>query len=239
MVYYLSNSLLKIFVMQKLLLLPLCVLLLISCRTNRSVYKSSGFDEKSSIVKTVAVLPFNIVSTGYREKTVSDADIKNANEKLGYNFQESLFNFLLETNGKKKKAPVTSFQPLQTTLAILAASKLDVATMYSKRPEELTRLLGVDAIVMTTLETHKNMSDGAAYGVYAARAILTQTNVGGAPLFGISAGNIKMNSYLYANGGSELFWKTFRQGNNELPSNQQGQIEFFTFWIAKKFPFKS
>jgi hypothetical protein len=226
--------------MKKYLHLLIIVITLFSCHINKNIYKPADFDDKSGAVKTVAVLPFNLTSTGYRPKNVTEQDIRLANEKWGYTFQESLYSYLLFHCSKKKKGPITQFQALQQTNALLKEQNISIGDLYSKTPEAVAKLLGVDAIILTTLDQHKNMSDGAAYGIYAARTILNAATTKGAPLgSSIPSDNIKMNSYLYDHNKGDLLWKTFRQGSTDLPANREGQIDFFTNWIAKKFPYRS
>jgi hypothetical protein len=211
-----------------------------SCHINKNIYKPVDFNDKSGTVKTVAILPFNLTSTGYRPKNITEQDIRLSNEKWGYTFQESLYSYLLYHSGKKKKGPVTQFQSLQTTNALLKEQNLSIGDLYSKTPEAIATLLGVDAVILTTLDQHKNMSDGAAYGIYAARAVLNTITTRGAPVgLYFPSDNVKMNSYLYSSSKGDLLWKTFRQGGTDLPANVEGQIDHFTKWIAKKFPYRS
>jgi hypothetical protein len=226
--------------MQKKLLIPVMAILFCSCSVNRNVYTSADFEEKSSATRTIAILPFNLTSTGYRPKNVTDKDVQVVNERWGYSFQESLHSYLLNRTSRKRKGPVTTFQALQKTNALLNELNLDIAAAYQKQPEELARLLGVDAVIMTSLEQHKNMSDGAAYGLLAARTVLTASNNNNPPgLLWMNSDNVKMNCYLYTSANSNLLWKTFRQGGTDLPANVQGQVSFFCDWIARKFPYRS
>ena len=114
--------------------------------------------------------------------------------------------------------------------------------MYSKRPEELAQLLGVDAVIMTTMEKDKNFSDGVAYGVAAGRAVLnavSKSGTLGAPLGGLNAADVNLNSYLYDAKDGKLLWKTFRQGGTDLPTNTDDLVEFYSNWIARKLPYRS
>jgi hypothetical protein len=228
---------------RKLLYLSI-VVSLFACNVNRNVYKADDFDNQSATTQVIAVLPFQLTSTGYRPKNVTEQDLQQANERWGYTFQESLHSYLLSRSGRKRKGPVTQFQSLQKTNAILREQNLDLVTLYQKRPEEVAKLLGVDAVIMTTLEQHKNMSDGAAYGLFAARTVasVTRNNPGVntlGPVLWIPSDNVRMSCYLYGADNSNLQWRTFRQGGTDLPTSVQGQIDFFCDWIARKFPYKS
>ncbi|RYZ18726.1 MAG: hypothetical protein EOP49_49270, partial [Sphingobacteriales bacterium] len=50
--------------------------LVISCGTNRAIYQSPDFDQKTARHKTVAILPVHMVQTGHLPKDVSEADVK-------------------------------------------------------------------------------------------------------------------------------------------------------------------
>jgi hypothetical protein len=213
-----------------------------SCGVNRNVYKSADFSTKASRHKTVAILPFQITQTGHVSKKETVDDIKAANEKWAYAFQQSLLSYSLRHTSRNRKGQMISFQGIQQTNAILKESGLTIEAMYGKRPEELAQLLGVDAVIMTTLEKDKNFSDGVAYGVAAGRAVLnavSKSGTLGAPLGGLNAADVNLNSYLYDAKDGKLLWKTFRQGGTDLPTNTDDLVEFYSNWIARKLPYRS
>ena len=123
---------------------------------------------------------------------------------------------------------------------VTLAEGLTTADVYSKQPEELAKLLGVDAVLMTTLEKNKNFSDGVAYGLAAGRTVLNILGQGtaGSALW-LNASDINMNSYLYDAGNSKLLWKTYRKGGSSLPSNVDDLVQYYSNWIAKKLPYRS
>ena len=102
-------------------------------------------------------------------KNVSVEDIKEANEKWSLVFQESLHSYILKQTARNRKGQMVAFQGVQKTNAVLKEAGLTTADVYNKQPEELAKILGVDAVLMTTLEKDKNFSDGVAYGLAAGR----------------------------------------------------------------------
>ena len=141
----------------KIFLPALLVLVFTSCGTNKNVYKSSDFETKAYRHHTIAILPFNITQTGHKSKNTTDEAIDESNRKWGYTFQQSLQAYLLKYTSKNKKGPIISFQSLQKTNAILTENNLDIEDMYQRKPEELAKMLGVDAVLMTTLENQKKL----------------------------------------------------------------------------------
>ena len=217
-------------------------IVLFSCGVNKNVYKSADFNNQVANHRTVAILPFQIRQTGHVGKNESVDAIKATNEKWAYVFQESLLSYSLRHTSKNRKGQMISFQGAQRTNAILNELGLSVDAMYSKKPEELAQLLGVDAVIMTTLEKDKNFSDGVAYGLKAGSVLLNAVSKSatvGAPLNGINAADVNLNSYLYDAKDGKLLWKTFRQGGTDLPTNTDDLVEFYSNWIAKKLPYRS
>jgi hypothetical protein len=220
------------------LLLGIFALSLFSC-ANRTVYKSPDFTEKSSRHQTIAILPLKITQTGHMSKKETPEDIKRANEEWGYVFQEGLHSHILRQTNRNKKGQVVSFQAIQKTNSILKEKGFTIDELYDQQPEELAQLLGVDAVMMTTLEKDKNFSDGVAYGVAAGRMILNSISKAPVGLPAANASDINMNCYLYDAKDSKLLWKTYRAGGADLPANVDGQIQFYSNWIAKKLPYRS
>ncbi|MBB1285857.1 hypothetical protein HRH25_15845 [Flavisolibacter sp. BT320] len=213
--------------------------LIISCGTNKAIYKSPDFEQQTARHKTVAILPVYIVQTGHIPKDVSEEEIKAANEKLGYVFQESLQSYILKQTQKNRKGQMVSFQATQKTNALLKEQNLTVESLYSKQPENIARLLGVDAVIMTNMNHNKNLSDGFAYGLAAARTVVTvlsKTSTVGA---GIRASDVNINCSLYDAEDSRLLWKTYREGATNVPANVNGLLDHYSHWIAKKLPYKS
>lgn len=211
-----------------------------SCGVNRNVYKSSEFSTKAAGHQTIAILPFKINQTGHVGKKESLEEIKATNEKWAYVFQETLLSYTLRSTSKNRKGPMVSFQGAQKTNAILKEQSLTIDDLYNKRPEEVAQLLGVDAVIMTTLDKNKNFSDGVAYGLAAGKAILTTLsgpNLIG--LGGVNANDMNLNSYLYDAKDGKLLWKTFRQGSNDLPTQTNELVEYYSNWIARKLPYRS
>lgn len=223
--------------------IPLLLILsftLFACGTNRNVYKSPDFTQKAARHRTVAILPVRIVETGHVAKNVSVEDIRAANEKWGYVFQESLHSYILSQTSRNNKGQVVSFQALQKTNAILKEKGMDIGALYDKQPEELAKLLGVDAVLSTSLEKNKNFSDGVAYGLAAGRTVLNILGRGAAGnMLWVNSSDINMNCSLYDAGDSKLLWKTYRQGGTDLPNNVDDLVEYYSNWIARKLPYRS
>ena len=220
-------------------ILSVLTIAVLSCGTNRAIYQSPDFEQKTARHKTVAILPVQMIQTGHVPKDVTEADVKNAAEKWGFVFQESLQTYILKQTAKNKYGQVVSFQATQKTNSLLKEQQLAIEDLYGKQPEEIARVLGVDAVIMTTLSHNRNFSDGVAYGLAAARTIANVVSRTPVITPGMDAANVNINCALYDAKDSKLLWKTFRDGGTDLPANVNELIEHYSNWIAKKLPYKS
>jgi hypothetical protein len=219
-------------------LLLLLIISLMACGIRKNVYRSADFEETSARHQTIAVLPFYITQTGHKAKNVTEQTIQDANVKWGYTFQESLQAYLFRHTSHNRKGQPVSFQGTQQTNAILNEHNLSIEELYQRRPDELAKMLGVDAVLMTTLETQKNFSDGVAYGLAAGRAVLGMLGKASGPLY-INASDINMSANLYDARDSKLIWQTYRKGGADLPNRVDDLVQYYSNWIARKFPYKS
>ena len=119
-------------------------------------------------------------------------------------------------------------------------NNIDIEAAYRRQPEELAKLLGVDAVLMTTMENDKNFSDGVAYGLKAGRTLLNVIGQGNhSGILHMNASDINLSVFLYDAGDSKLLWQNYRKGSTDLPSDIDDLVEYYSNWIAKKFPYKS
>jgi hypothetical protein len=220
------------------ILLSTLILSLASC-ADRAVYKSPDFAMASTKHRTIAILPVKIVQTGHPSKNVTPEMVKKENEALGYVFQDDLQSYVLRQTSRNKKGQVVSFQSVQKTNALLKEKGFSIEDLYNRQPEELALLLGVDAVLMTSLEKNRNFSDGAAYGIAAGRRVIGAITRAPTGIPSMHASDISLNSSLYDAKDSRLLWKTYRSGGAELPANVDGQIEYYCNWIARKLPYRS
>lgn len=223
----------------KYFLLSSFAVVLFSCGARRSVYQSPEFDVASTAIQTIAVLPLYITQTGYVGKAENTEKVKEANHRLGYAFQETLHSYALDQTARNKRGNLVKFQAIQKTVALIQQRGWTLDSIYVQDPEVLAKTLGVDAVIMTTINNNKNVSDGVAYGVAAARTVISAVTRNGVITPGINASDIRMNCALYDGQEGRVLWKTFRNGGTDLPGNVDDLVQWYAHWIARRLPYRS
>ncbi|MEM6685717.1 MAG: hypothetical protein AAF617_08025 [Bacteroidota bacterium] len=123
----------------------------------KKIYVSDSFEELSKDHKIIAILPFqttlNLKSddTSYTKEQIAALEIRE-----GTAVQEALESYFL--NRKKKKKLKIEFQDINTTNRMLKKAGITSEDMDIYAPQELCKILNVDAIVSGSLTSRLLLS---------------------------------------------------------------------------------
>jgi hypothetical protein len=221
--------------MKKLILLSLPVLLLFSCR---SANQSKSNDAEIYTVKTIAILPVQVNYTGTIPKKMTQVMLDSLAQVQGIQFQQALQRNVMRFNGNKKKIQGVSIQSIDKTNSLLQQQQLTVQNAFTKDPDELAKLLGVDAVVKMNVTSNRLMSDLASLGIGVLDNILFfGTNVNPGVTLGLNnkTADVLANCVLLKNG------KTLWTANYDRPTDWNTSIytvmDRVTTKMGRGFPF--
>src|SRR5215813_10940289 len=146
--------------MKKALPLTLSALIIFSCSHKNYV---SYFDQQTANHRVVAVLPAEMIFTGKQPENLTTEDIKKIEETESKNFQYALYNSILRYANSNKYYTRINLQDLVVTQKLLDDHGLSYKDIWQKDDKELTKLLGVDAVVRMHIREQRYMSDQASY----------------------------------------------------------------------------
>jgi hypothetical protein len=142
-------------------------------------YESPRLAERPADRDTVAVLPFEMVFTGKAPKDLSAAQILAIEEAESHAFQHSFYNRLLDRSSATRKNPIlVRIQPIDATNSILDEEGISIRESWEMPAEELAEILGVDAVIRTTVQKTRYLSDIASYGIDVGLAVLHEATEG-------------------------------------------------------------
>lgn len=121
------------------------ILTLSGCSTSK---KYSNFENDKSNIEKIAVLPFEIIFTGKIPKAVDEQMLEQIELEESITFQNSFSNILLSQNGEDN----FSIQPFQKTLDILRSKNIHVKESWKMHPQQLAKILEVDAVVKSRIK---------------------------------------------------------------------------------------
>jgi hypothetical protein len=93
---------------------------------------------------------------------------------------------------------------------------------------------------MTTLTDKTDFTQGQGFGLSGGRSIYNSDKSNpNAQTLEVNPVNLDMSANLYDAVDGKLIWRTYRTGGTDLPSKMDALIQYFSEWIAKRFPYKS
>ncbi|PKD15797.1 hypothetical protein APR41_10920 [Salegentibacter salinarum] len=144
----------------KLFITGMICLFAFSANAQTRLFEHPQFDEISKNHKSLAILPFeaSIKLRPKQMKEITAEQLKEMAQNEGLAIQNSMYTWFL-TRQKRGKLSLNVQDPKRTRI-LLQDNNITDPTRHT--PEELAKILGVDAVVSGTFETDKPMSDGAS-----------------------------------------------------------------------------
>ncbi len=123
----------------------------------KKIYVSDKFEELSKDHQIIAILPFQtILNLKSDQGNYSDEQLKKLAQHEGFAVQEALESYFL--NRKRKKKLKIDFQDINTTNRILKKEGITYDNIDIYAPQELCKLLKVDAIISGSLTSRMLLS---------------------------------------------------------------------------------
>jgi len=123
----------------------------------KKIYVSDSFEELSKDHKIIAILPFQTtLNLKSGQETYTEAQIAALAKKEGIAVQQALESYFL--NRKRKKKLKIEFQDINTTNRILKKAGITLENIDIYTPQELSKILKVDAIISGSLTSRLLLS---------------------------------------------------------------------------------
>lgn len=222
-------------------MLTATLFLLAACTTVD--YESPRFQEKSHGHRTVAVLPFAMVFTGQAPRGFSAEQLTEIEELESLAFQAALYDsFLNRASVRTRGRYRVEIQPVTITNRILADRGIGLRRSWTMSPEELARLLGVDAVVRSTAHKARYLSDLASFGVEVGLDVLHEATAGAAdPLLppGLTKTyDVYVECVLVNGDDGDLLWKVAVHRATDWRRSANDVVVGVTRKLARKFPYR-
>ncbi len=148
--------------MKKILFL-LFIMLLTFVNAQTNLYENPKFDSIAKEHKKIAILPFKaqVKLRKKQMKKMTADDIHKLEIAEGKSIQTAMYSWFLKRKKRGKLKTIEIQDPNKTT-ALLRKKNIDQENQIDYTPEELAKILEVDAIISGDFKTNKPMSEGAS-----------------------------------------------------------------------------
>lgn len=208
-------------------LLQIVLIAFVVASCGPKIYKSSAFDAALTKHKTVAILPAD-VSTRLRPneaKKVTVEQLNDINEKTGFAIQDKMYSWFLRRSDKYQYT--VTFQDITRTNALLKQAGISYNDLATKDRTELSKLLGVDAVLQNRTSLDKPMSDGAAVAVGVIFGVWGNTN------------SAQTTINIHDGKSGNLLWKYDYEAAGSIGSSADKLVNALMKNASKKFPYST
>ena len=210
--------------MKKIFLIVSFVVSTVIFAQDKQIFESPKLQEFIASHKKVAILPFN-ATIGYRKlpKDYDAAANKEAELKLGSEMQSGMYTYLL-----RKSADFTvEVQDTERTNALLKKSNL-MDKLAETAPEELAKILEVDAVIKCSYSYQKTKSEAGAIALTLLVGFGTGSVANGALTMQINDGK-----------QGELVWRFYKQMQEDVMSSPALLMERMMRKVGRNFPYEA
>lgn len=207
------------------ILVVLIAFVLASC--GPKIYKSSAFDDALTKHKVVAILPAD-VSTRLRPneaKKITVEQLNDINEKTGFAIQDKMYSWFLRRSDKFQYT--VTFQDITRTNALLKQAGITYNDLATKDRMEISKLLGVDAVLQNRTSLDKPMSDVAAVAVDVFFGVWGITN------------SAQTTINIHDGKSGNLLWKYDYEAAGSIGSSADKLVNALMKNASKKFPYSN
>jgi hypothetical protein len=190
-----------------------------------SIYLAQDFRSYAPKHKTVAILPASVAIAlrPNQARNTSSEQMRNMQQQSALDFQSRIYAWLLRR--QQQHGYTVDFQDVSLTNSILRKANLTDEDMRTQSPQELAKMLGVDAVLSTSVSTSKPMSDGAAVAVGLLIGAWGATN----------QANITVN--IHDGPAGKLLWKYDFVASGSIGSSPDNMVNALMRNASRKFPY--
>ena len=224
--------------MKKITFLAVTLLVMASCAKN--YYVNPMFEQKTSAHTVVAILPYKMINTGKQPRNMTEQDLQKLEEAESQAFQTSLYDQILKSTRAGKKPFRVEFQSVNITNSKLKEAGYSIRDTWDKDPTELAKLLGVDAVVKSSVQKNRYLSDLASFGIDLGTSVLEGlTGLGGVtPMNATKTNDVMLSCDLInALDGSTLY-NLSRNISVDWSYSTKQVIEDVNRRISRTFPYR-
>lgn len=199
--------------MKKLLIITLLLSFFTNIQAQTNLYENPDFDKIAESHKIIAIVPFK-TQVKLRPKQMKDMtteQLHNLERSEGESIQSAMYSWFLK---RKKRGDLKDLeiQDPRVTTSMLKKQNIDYDNIMDFTPQELAKILEVDALISGEFETNKPMSEGAGVALGIVLGVWGSTN------------SATMNMSVHNAVDGVLLWNYNKKVNGSIGSSPEDLI---------------
>ncbi|WP_299128031.1 hypothetical protein [uncultured Winogradskyella sp.] len=198
--------------MKKILLLAIFSLSTFTILGQTNLFQHEDFENLTKDHKKIAIVPFKttVKLRPRKMKELKEGDLEKIEKAEGIGLQVAMHSWFLKR--RKRGTMEVDVQDPKRTNAILKKSDISYENIEDQLPEDLAKLLDVDAVISGTFETDKPMSDGASIALGVVFGFFGNTN------------SATINMSIHNGSDAELLWNYNKKVRGSIGSDSDDLV---------------
>jgi len=194
----------------------LTVFALIACigaiNAQTNLYEHPDFETLTKDHKKIAIVPFKtqVKLRPKQMKEMKEGDMEKLEKAEGTGLQTAMHSWFLKR--KKRGKMNVEVQDPKRTNAMLKKEGITYENIQDQLPENLAKILGVDAVISGDFETNKPMSEGASIALGVVFGFFGSTN------------NAIVNMSIHNGIDAELLWNYNKKVRGSIGSSPEDLV---------------
>lgn len=223
--------------MKNLIILSMSLLVLASC--SREYYKTSGYEEFAAEHRVIAFLPVETVTSGRIPKGVTEEMLLEIEENESRAFQMELHNQVGRRTHRYENRINVSIQHVAETNSRLEKAGISIRDSWKMSPTELAEVLGVDAVVHTSVHKAQYLTELESFGLSLGVAFAAIFTDGLAGFFPVAKTSDVFVSCSILDGQTGVsIWSTERNSPTDWNRPHSVVVREITGSLARRFPYR-
>lgn len=221
-------------------LIPLFMIAIALAACSRAYYKTGSYDYFADKHRVLAILPVQTITYGRMPERPSEEEIRAIEDAESRAFQVSLYTNITERTGGNFGNIHVDIQHYSETNARLKEAGMSARDSWERSSTELAQILGVDAVVRTTVEKERYLTNLESFGVSVASTLVFLFSR--YPWLGFfpnsRTSDVNASCAIVDGENGVAVWATDKREATYWNRPQQDAINDITRSLARRFPYR-
>lgn len=219
---------------------PLLMMALALASCSRAYYKTGSYDYFAGKHRLVAILPVQTITYGRMPERPTEEEIRAIEDAESRAFQVSLYTNITERTGNNYGNIQIDIQHYSETNARLKEAGISARDTWERSSTELAQILGVDAVVRTTVEKERYLTNLESFGVSVATTVVFLFSR--YPWLGFfpnsRTSEVRASCAIVDGQNGVAVWATDKREPTYWNRAQQDAVNDITRSLARRFPYR-
>ena len=201
-------------------------------------YETAAYEEFADEHQTIAVLPSQMVTTGRIPPEWTEEQLAQIEENESHAFQIAVFDEIAQRSGRREGEILIHLQHYTETNAKLTEAGISARDSWTMAPGDLANILGVDAVVRTSMRKDMWLTDLESFGISMAQTAMVVFGNGSPFPIPTKTSDVFLSAAVLDGETGITVWNTDRRTATDWNTRHSEIVRRLARVLARRFPYR-